>query len=163
MYVYGVDFDLLTDLKPLEFIYSRKSNASARVNRWVLRLQPYTFVVKHIPGKSNIADSLSRLTTKVSELDLSTENYVRYIAASAPPKARSTRDIEEACADDEELSNLRKCYRENKWNNLQNKRYLLVKNEISISVIGKLCWEEQGLSSLPAFEGKYCKLPMKDI
>lgn len=31
---------------------------------------------------------------------------------------------------------MRKYYRENKWNNLQNKRYLLIKNEIS--VIGKL-------------------------
>ena len=136
MYVYGIDFELLTDHKPLEFIYSRKSHASARVNRWVLRLQPYSFVVKHIPGKTNIADSLSRLTSKTTEPDSETEEYVRYVAESATPKAMSTREIEEASAVDPELSNLRKCHRENKWNNLQNKRYLLIRNEIS--VIGKL-------------------------
>ena len=36
MYLYGTDFEILTDHKPLEFIYSRKSYPSARVNRWVL-------------------------------------------------------------------------------------------------------------------------------
>ena len=38
MYIYGIDFELLTDHKPLEYIYSKKPNASERVNRWVLRL-----------------------------------------------------------------------------------------------------------------------------
>ena len=47
MYLYGTDFEILTDHKPLEFIYSRKSHPSARVNRWVLRLQPYRFTVRH--------------------------------------------------------------------------------------------------------------------
>ena len=136
MYVYGIDFELLTDHKPLEFIYSRKSNPSARVNRWVLRLQTYKFVVKHIPEKTNIADSLSRLTSKAEKPDLKTENYVCYVAVSATPRAMSTREIEEASAVDEELSNLRKCHRENRWNGLQNKRYLLVRDEISL--IGKL-------------------------
>lgn len=136
MYVYGIDFELLTDHKPLEIIYSRKSSASARVNRCVLRLQPYNFVVKDIPGKTNIADPRSHLTTKVEESAWSAESYIRYVAVSAMPKGMSTREIEEASAEDEELLNLRKRHRENKWNNLQNKRYLLVRHEIS--VIGKL-------------------------
>eukprot|EP00794_Sanderia_malayensis_P004282 gene4282-4850_t len=115
---------------------TKKSNPCARVNRWVLRLQPYDFVVKHIPGKTNIADVLSRLTSDVQSSNDSAEDYVHYIAKSATPRAMSTREIEEPSATDEELCNLRKCYREKKWNNLQNKRYLLVKNELS--VVGKL-------------------------
>ena len=33
LYLYGTDFEILTDHKPLEFIHSRKSHPSARVNR----------------------------------------------------------------------------------------------------------------------------------
>lgn len=62
MYLYGTDFEILTDHKLLKFIHSNKSQPSARVNRWVLRLQPYRSTIRHIPGKENIADSLSRLT-----------------------------------------------------------------------------------------------------
>lgn len=118
MYLYGIEFKLCTDHKPLETIHSLKSKPCARIERWVLRLQPYQFKVTYIPGKSNIADSLSHLTSNKEEEDTSTEDYVRYIAISATPRAPSNREIEEASADDEELSNLRKCFRENKWNDL---------------------------------------------
>lgn len=38
MYLYGTDFGILTDHKPLEFIYLKKLHPSARVNCWVLTL-----------------------------------------------------------------------------------------------------------------------------
>ena len=37
MYLYGKEFELETDHKPLEAIYSVKSKPSARIERWVLR------------------------------------------------------------------------------------------------------------------------------
>ena len=43
MYVYGREFELETDHKPLEYIYSPKNQA--RVERLVLRLQAYGFKV----------------------------------------------------------------------------------------------------------------------
>ena len=55
MYLYGVEFILLTDHKPLDVIYSTNSRNSARIDRWVLRLQPYRFKVQYIPSKQNIA------------------------------------------------------------------------------------------------------------
>ena len=55
MYIFGTDFELETDHKPLEYIYSQKSKPSARVERWVLHLQ----------GRTNIADALSRLNRRV--------------------------------------------------------------------------------------------------
>ena len=138
MYLYGTDFEILTDHKPLEFIYSKKSQPSARVNRWVLRLQPYRFTVRHIPGKENIADSLSRLTRSQANADLSSEaeEYVRFVAEKATPQALSMREIERASDTDGELSNVRKCVQTGQWHKLENRRYLLVRNELS--VIGKL-------------------------
>ena len=59
--LYGPCFELLTDHKPLEAIYVPKSKPCARIERWVLRLQPYEFKVIHLPVKNNIADPLSRL------------------------------------------------------------------------------------------------------
>ena len=56
----GFSLKLLTDHKPLEFIYSPKSKPCARIEHLVLRMQQYTYTVRWIPGNSSISDSLSR-------------------------------------------------------------------------------------------------------
>ena len=67
LYVYGLPkFDLVTDHEALKVIYSRKSKPSARIERWVLRLQPYNYQVCYVPWRKNIADALSRLTKIVA-------------------------------------------------------------------------------------------------
>ena len=43
VYLYGADFDLLTDHKTLEFIFSPMSKLNARIERWMLRLQSYRY------------------------------------------------------------------------------------------------------------------------
>ena len=43
VYLYGIEFKLYTDQKPLETIYSSRSRPCARIERWILRLQPYKF------------------------------------------------------------------------------------------------------------------------
>jgi len=64
LYLYGLQtFDLVTDHEALKVIYSRGSKPSARIERWVLRLQPYNFKVCCVASQDNIADALSRLTT----------------------------------------------------------------------------------------------------
>ena len=82
--IYGQCFELLTDHKQLEAIYAPKSKPHARIERWVLHLQPYEFKVIHLPGKNNIADPLSRLLKVVmaqqSEFSKIAEEHVRFVA-----------------------------------------------------------------------------------
>ena len=60
LYLYGLpQFDLVTDHEALKVIYSSKSKPSARIECWVLRLQPYNYRVCYVPSRKNIADALS--------------------------------------------------------------------------------------------------------
>ena len=88
VYLYGIEFELWTDHKPVEFIYSTRSRPSARIERWILRLQPYVFSVKYLPGQLNIADALSRLT-KIEEKESRSvaEEYIRFVANTAVPQS----------------------------------------------------------------------------
>ena len=50
LYVYGLSrFEPVTDHEALKVIYSTRSKPSARIERWVLRLQPYNYQVCYVP------------------------------------------------------------------------------------------------------------------
>ena len=140
VYLYGLEFELCTDHKPLETIYSPKSKPCARIERWVLRLQPYKFKVIYIPGKDNVADSLSRLMQTgeggSSPEETAAEEFVRFVAITATPQAMTTREVEEASAEDEELCELRECIKTGQWKNSQCKEYIPASGELC--VVGKL-------------------------
>ena len=136
VYLYGKHFELETDHKPLEVIYSSKSQPSARIQRWVLRLQPYEFTVMYRPGPQNIADALSRLTQEISnESKNVAEECIRYVAENAAPRAIPIQEIEEASAEDEEIAMLRKCVQTNDWA-VGEPAFKAVRNELT--VLGKL-------------------------
>lgn len=113
IYLFGVDFELITDHKPLEVLYGPRSKPNARIERWLLKLMPYNFKIRYQPGVQNIADALSRLVISkdsdrnVSILERQTEEFVQLIAREATPTAISTRDIEECSKVDQELQNVR--------------------------------------------------------
>lgn len=98
-YLFGRSFELITDHKALEVIFSPKSKPCARIERWVLRLQSYRYKVVYRTGKNNIADPLSRLVEfeQTSEsFDEENEQYVRSITSLAAPVAIKLIEIKEA-------------------------------------------------------------------
>ena len=59
LYLFGHQFTLITDHKPLKTIYGHnKAKTSARIERWILHLQPYDFSVVYKAGASNLAGLL---------------------------------------------------------------------------------------------------------
>ena len=65
-YLYGRQFELKTDHKPLTHIFSETkatpTMASGRIQRWALILGAYSYTISYKPGKENTnADALSRL------------------------------------------------------------------------------------------------------
>lgn len=63
-YLYGQTFTVESDHKPLESIQLKHLRAAPpRLQRMLLRIQPYNLTIKYIPGKDmKIADPLSRLS-----------------------------------------------------------------------------------------------------
>lgn len=63
IYLYGMQFEILTDCKALIYLFTPRSRPCARIERWVLRLQGFDYSITYIPGDQNQADVLSRLST----------------------------------------------------------------------------------------------------
>lgn len=115
------------------YVYGRRSKPCARIERWVLRLQPYDFQVRHIAGKQNIADSLSRLLSDTTPQEIhrhGSEEYVRFIAVHATPKALTTREVEEASATDPELIEVRNAIETGHFEKC--KQYAPIVNELCV-------------------------------
>ena len=133
MYLSGRSFELETDHKPLERIYSRTSKTCARNERWVLRLQGYDFQVVYRPGKTNIADALFRLNS-VKQLDCGEEyDFIRAVIESRGPLALSPKEIEEASYSDEELYLVKNCVRSGNWEQCTIPSYAHVKDKLCTS------------------------------
>lgn len=140
-YIYGLHFELLTDHKPLLAIYGPRSRPSARIERWVLRLQAYSFTVNYIPGKQNIADALSRLLhhpdpnlksppVPIPQSVLA-EEHVRFLVACATPSAVTAEEMEEASKEDEQIQMVKACIESQKWDEC-DKAFVAVSPELCI-------------------------------
>ena len=102
------EFDVVTDHKALEAIFNNpKSKPPARIERWILRLQPYSFRVIYKSGLTNEADYLSRhpigVTKKESSEECIAEEYISYIVEHTIPKSMTLKEIQQEAKKDREL------------------------------------------------------------
>lgn len=94
-YSAGIEFELVTDHKPLEAIFKPTSKPPARIERWLLRLQSFKFRVKYKSGKSHIADPLLRLCKLGFDktFDEPNEQHVQSIIKEVIPKTLSISEL----------------------------------------------------------------------
>ena len=138
-YVYGTDFEICTDHRPLITVLGVKSKPpSARIERWLLYLQQFSYSLRHISGRSNYADVLSRLPVDESDIDSVryTEEYAYSAVTGAVPAALTAREIEQESAKDDMLTLVRQCIVNDDWTKLQGTIYKAVKDELW--VVGQL-------------------------
>lgn len=117
-YLYGGMFTIITDHKPYEHIYGRdNSTPSARIERWVLRLQPYRFKVEFRNGKDNPADYMSRHPSAkyVTSQEDYTEQHINFIVKHSIPKALKRSEIIEATITDSCSGKLKDAIMSNNW------------------------------------------------
>lgn len=115
-YLFGKTFELVTDHKPLEIIFGPKSKPCARIERWVLRLQSYKYKVIYKPGKTNIADPLSRLLQETSlALNTRSNEYVSWILSHIEPKAIKLEEISDESAKDNVILAVKRAIYKNEW------------------------------------------------
>ena len=137
LYLLGIEFDLITDHKPLEVIFSPKGKLSARIERWLLRMLPFNFNVRYAPGKGNIADPFSRLLeskpgARPSVYSTIGEEYIQFIAQGAVPRAVTVKEVKDASREDPMICELRQCIETDNWSDISDKRFLYVKNELCV-------------------------------
>ena len=110
-YIYGKEIDAQTDHKPLEVIMKKPiGNATARVQRMMLKLQRYSINLVYVPGKHlHVADALSRAYIE-DEADCGfiddIEVMVHSVTQNFPGSSERLEQIRCATAEDATLQRL---------------------------------------------------------
>lgn len=88
-YLYGTNFIINSDHKPLTYLFALKE-PSSRLTRIRLDLEEYNFTINHIKGKDNcVADALSRIS--IDELKTLSMTNIRAITRSASRKKENEK------------------------------------------------------------------------
>ncbi|XP_033121564.1 uncharacterized protein K02A2.6-like, partial [Anneissia japonica] len=119
VYLWGQKFKVKVDHKPLIYMFGPKANSQlpARIQRLSWRLLGYDFDIEHIPGKQNIADSLSRLPLTCSDSNTIAEDYIRQVVHmyTSEPDALTIDDFKIETNKDHILSNVNNIMETGKW------------------------------------------------
>ena len=107
-FLYGNEFILETDQKPLEVILLKSLNqATPRLQRILIRTLPYHFKVRYIPGLTNhVTECLSRLGFQKDSISLP-KLQVNQITSHLKARSDSLHSLQLATQDDDKLAILK--------------------------------------------------------
>ena len=117
-------------------MFHPRHKVSARIERWTRRFQPFMLAIKHIPGKGNHTDILSRMPLQklIDKSRLRTEEYINQIIRYSVPEAIKLEEIQELSEDDPELVVIREAILEGKWDQKGlPQAYKRVKDEFTVA------------------------------
>lgn len=119
MHPIGTKFDLFTDHKALEVIFTLTSKPPASIEHWALQLQQYDFTVRYHKGEGNPAYALSwmPLPTSLCKQNVADE-YVNFIVAHAVPKSMTLQEIEQATHVDQQLQAVITALKTGQWHQI---------------------------------------------
>lgn len=182
-YLLGITFELETDHRPLETLFSATSRPTARIERWLLRIQSFRFKVVYRKGSANLADCLSRLAAHVEdpnwaeETDMfirrvlveslsllsvmeksenfysDTEEIIRAVQEST---AIDIAEVVTATATDQEMQKLMECIETDNWNHEDIRPYKPFRLEFSH--INKLIMRGSKLVIPTVLRARMCEL-----
>ena len=146
IYIYGKPVTVYTDHKPLISLYGNpNSKPPARIERWSLRLQPYSANIVYIVGLNNPADYMSRHPLNQSKLtsreEKVAEEYINFLTNVVIPKAMTLKEVKLATQADATLQAVLEAIRVNSWHktvdNSVNKQqfdaYKRIQSELSVN------------------------------
>jgi hypothetical protein len=89
------------------------------MERWRLRLQPYSFKIIHQPGSTNPADFMSRHPlTAIKSGDRTqkvADDYVNFVIANTIPKSMTIDEIKAATKTDSMLQKIIQIVQQGNW------------------------------------------------
>ena len=134
LYLYGSNFTVYTDHKPLLGIYKSQKSATARIERWCLRLTPYDMTLKYRPGRNDLnpADYVSRQPQDIPKRENAAEAYVNYVCKNAVPKSMTLEEVRKETQKDFTMRKLAKAIQTGQWTK-DLTDYVRFKDELSVS------------------------------
>ena len=133
LYLTGAVFEIRTDHKPLIKVLSPNSKPpSARIERWLLYLQQFQYSIRHIKGKDNHADMLSRLPIEDNTCIMEyhdTEEFAYSAVVNAVPPAMTASEIERETAKDSTLKIVEQCISSKNWSSLKSSPFWHMRDE----------------------------------
>ena len=110
-YLIGSRFTVVTDHQPLLSLFNNpNSRPPIRLERWLMYLQQFDFKVEYCKGIENAADYLFRHSVAIDEsyehINRVYEASLSKTITSCVPRALNLKDVQEATAKDEILSEL---------------------------------------------------------
>ncbi|KAL5011216.1 hypothetical protein ScPMuIL_011700 [Solemya velum] len=119
VYIFGTEYTVYTDHKLLVTLFNNpRAQLSARIERWIMRVQPYAMTVKYRPGADNPADYISRhpvYQQPSSREEKIAEEYLHYVVTTATPKSMSTEEVARETENDPTLNAVIEAILNNRW------------------------------------------------